>query len=207
MYDLINRHVQGVLHSIRQNHVLDYDWLVENLPQVGAPVYQRAYRRYWRMNRAIRNAHYFDAYFQALQAAQVVPSTPENLSRQLYQIPTHANGRQGLQFSFVTKLLHMVDGHAPIYDSAVAAFYSFQAPSCRHPVQQRIAALCEFRTFLIQEYARVLQNGLLASSIHQFRRHFQPQHFTDEKIIDSLIWGYVSLMTRGGLMNGQVIYR
>ncbi len=35
---------------------------------------------------------------------------------------------------------------------------------------------------------------------------FNPQHFTEEKMIDSLIWGYVSLLWNGGLFNGQVQY-
>jgi len=47
---------------------------------------------------------------------------------------------------------------------------------------------------------------LLAPAIRHFRIEFDPQHFTDEKVIDSLIWGYVSLLRNGGIINGHVQY-
>ena len=206
MYDLINQHIQVILPFIPQCHVQEYDFLTQNLPQAGTPEYQHRYKHYWRMNMAIRSANYFAAYFQTLQAAQVNLPILGNLAQQLYQIPTHANNRQSLQFSFVTKLLHMINIHAPIYDSSVASFYLFREPKHTQPLQQRIEVLTNFHAFLVREYGRVLQNGLLAQSIQQFRQHFQPQNFTDEKVIDSLIFWYVALLRNGGLMNGQVIY-
>jgi len=207
MYDLITTYVQAVLKTIPSSHVTEYDRLIQNLQQSGTHQYQAIYRNYWRLNAARLSANYYGVYFQALQAAQANPPTLENLALQLYATPTHAGGRRSLEFSFATKLLHMVNRHVPIYDSLVASFYFFQEPNRVQPLNQRVATLSAFHAFLICEYARVLRNGLLTQAIQQFRQQFQPQHFTDEKVIDSLIWAYVRLLNNGGQINRQITYR
>jgi hypothetical protein len=207
MYNLINQHSAAILQSIGPNHVPDYDWLVENLLHgVAAPEFRRRYQRFWAMNQAKLCPDFYADYFQRLQNQIQNPISPAVLANQLYQVPTRRDGHQSLQFSFVTKLAHMANSHAPIYDSLVAAFYFFQ-PSVRgQSMEQRIARLVAFHEFLILEYRRVLHHGLLTPAICHFRREFNPHHFTDEKVIDSLIWGYVSLLWKGGLFNGPVQY-
>lgn len=86
----------------------------------------------------------------------------------------------------------MVSPTTPIYDSLIAAFYSFQEPKNKQPLVTRIAVYTAFLDFLSQEYRRVLANNLLDASIQAFRNHFTPQQFTDEKVIDSLLWAYVA---------------
>jgi len=207
MYDLINAHVQAILQTIPPDHATDYDWLIQNLHQTATSEYQERYRKYWQLNAARLCANYCAAYFQALQAAQASPPILGDVAQRLYQTPTNKNGRKSLQFSFVTKLLHMVNRSAPIYDSRVAAFYFFQVPSPKQPLQARIASFVAFQNFLGREYRRILTNGLLAQSIQAFRKLFNPQQFTDEKLIDSLLWAYVALLRNGGLTNGAIIYR
>jgi hypothetical protein len=133
------------------------------------------------------------------------------LAPNLHAASTNSKGRQSLQFSFTTKLLHMTNQHLPIYDSQVAAFYFFQEPDIKDPkdpqdLQRRIATLVTFHDFLRQEYRRVLQNNLLAPAIQEFRVRLSSQHFTDEKIVDSLIWAFVGLVWKGALQKGQIAY-
>jgi hypothetical protein len=207
MYDLINHHIQIILQSIPRAYVTDYDWLVQNVHQVNTPQYQTQYRIYWGMNTARLSGPYCDAYFQELHSALANPTALGSLAAKLYETATHAGGRQTLQFSFATKLLHTADRQTPIYDSFVAAFYFFQPPDSDRPLQDRINGLVAFHDFLSAEYARVLANGLLASSLLAFRSQFEPQHFTDVKIIDLLIWAYVDLLNKGGLMEGRIVFR
>ena len=207
MYNLINLHVQTILNTVRQDHVTDYDWLVQNLSHCANQQYQTEYKNYWRLNAARLSANYCADYFQALQAAHANSITVGNLAHQLYNIPTHKNGRQSLQFSFTTKLLHMVNPNAPIYDNLVAAIYFFQEPSRKLALSQRISTYVAFHTFLAQEYQRILANNLLAASIYAFRKQFNPQHFTDEKISDSLLWAYVAWLRKGAVTKGTIIYR
>ena len=207
MYNLINAHIQAILSTIPQNHVTEYDWLIQNLNQCATPQYQARYKNFWRLNAARLSANYCNVYFQALQAAQAVPTTIGGLAQQLYNTPTHGNGRQSLQLSFTTKLLHMVNTNAPIYDSLVAAFYFFQEPGRNQTLQHRVAAYVAFHTFLTQEYAMIIANNLLAPSIQAFRHQLNPVQFTDEKVIDSLLWAYVAMLRNGGITNGTIIYR
>jgi hypothetical protein len=51
-----------------------------------------------------------------------------------------------------------------------------------------------------------MKQKLIGSSISAFRNHFNPIHFTDEKIIDSLIWGFVSLAKQGAIADGKIQY-
>ncbi len=108
---------------------------------------------------------------------------------QLYDIPRNVNDGRSLQFSFVSKLIHTVDPHSPIYDSKVKGFYCFIEPTRANPIPVRIAGLLEFHKKLAIEYQRV-KDGLLTQAIQQFRQYFNPESktFTDEKVIDSLIW-------------------
>ena len=49
-------------------------------------------------------------------------------------------------------------------------------------------------------------NGLLAPAIAAFRERFHPQHHTDEKIVDWLIWALVGLADEGALLDGRIVY-
>jgi hypothetical protein len=111
-----------------------------------------------------------------------------------------------LQFSYPTKLCHMVSPKLPIYDSRVARFYLFQEPSTHWPLPTRITAYVAFHDFLRNEYARILSGNLLKPAIDGFRQRFNPKQHTDEKIIDWLIWAFIDWVDSGALLNGQVVY-
>jgi hypothetical protein len=86
----------------------------------------------------------------------------------------------------------MLNRELPIYDSRIRLFYNFIEPLRALPIIERINGYVQFHQFLINEYNRVLNEGLLMPSIQAFRQHFNPQHFTDKKIIDSLIWAFIN---------------
>jgi hypothetical protein len=211
MYDLINRFAQTVVGTIPREHVTDYEWLLQNTGKASTPDYQRGYRRFWAMNAAQLSPAFYATYFGTLAAAVTQPPTLSSVAQTLHAASARQNGQKSLQFSFATKLLHITNPHLPIYDSQVAAFYFFVEPS-RNPkdpndFQQRISKFVTFHDFLKQEYARVLQKNLLATAIQEFRSLLNPKHFTEEKIVDSLIWAFVGLLWKGALQKGQIVYR
>lgn len=187
-YEEINDNLDQILQSISPVHVTEYDWLIQNIHQVATTEYQRRYKNYWRLNGAGLSQNFCQIYFQHLQTGlnNNIPQL-NTLLNELYQIPIRQN-RHALQFSFCTKLCHMLNRQLPIYDSKIRDFYDFTAPNSNLPVQQRIAQFLEFHQYLVDEYNRVLQEGLLNVSIQAFRQRFNPQYFTDIKVIDSLIW-------------------
>jgi len=205
MYALINAHVEIILNSIDDNHVPQYDWLVANLNAGGAPEFQRRYKNFWRMNVIRPSPNYSAAYFALLNDQEQQHRNITELTNTLYQTPTNANGNS-VQFTFATKLCHMFNRHSPIYDSMVADFFFFQEPNKKEPLPARIENLVRFHAFLTTEYERILQNNLLDQALEAFRQKFTPQSFTNEKIVDSLIWSYTSLLKRGALPARQVLY-
>ena len=207
MYSLINQFAETVVGAIPPNHVADYEWLLQNTAHLTTSDYQRKYRLYWAMNVAQLSPPFYSAYFGALDAALKQTTTLSDVTRILYDASARRDGRQSLQFSFATKLLHMANPVLPICDSQIAGFYFFQETTTSLNLQQRINGFVAFHDFLVQEYARVLESGLLAEAIQEYRRQLNPQHVTDEKIVDSLIWAFVGLLRKGALPKGQVAYR
>jgi hypothetical protein len=206
MYKLINQFSKQVVDNIGSQYVEDYNLLIQHTGQANEDDYQTRYRRFWAMNRPVSNPAFYTAYFEALNAPADIVGTLEQLILALYAIPTHRDRNQSLQFSFATKLMHMRDIHRPVYDSQVSAFYFFIKPSLNAALQERINGYVHFYNFLTNEYARILRNSLLAASIDEFRRHYDPKYFTDEKIIDSLIWSFVGLRKRDAAFNYQIAY-
>lgn len=207
MYHLINSHIDQILQSIGQDHVTDYDFLIQNIDQLQTPPYQSAYKNYWRLNAARLSEGFCGVYFDLLQVG-LRGGMPQigDLVKQLYETQTHQDGRKSLQFSFCSKLCHMIDRQIPIYDSRIRGFYFFTEPDRKLSLQQRVNRFVDFHAFLIDEYRRVLSEGLLARSIEAFRQRFRPKHFTDVKVIDSLIWAFTNLSESGGLVYRIIVY-
>jgi hypothetical protein len=211
MYSLINRFAQTVVSTIPPDHVTEYEWFLQNVGQATMPDYKKRYRRYWSMNAARLSPSFHISYFGVLNAALTQTPTLSSIAQTLHAASINSKGRQSLQFSFATKLLHMTNPQLPIYSSEVTAFYFFVEPEINrkdpNDLQRRISALITFHDFLKQEYARVLQNKLLAASIQEFRLRLKPKLFTDEKIVDSLIWAFVAFLWNSALPSRQITYR
>jgi hypothetical protein len=207
VYRLINEYAETVIGTIPRRDVTEYDWLLQNVGEGDGPAYQQRYRAFWRMNVARLSPDFHTAYFSALSAARRQAPTLAVLCHQLYDASARGNGTRSLQFSFLTKLLHTTNPRLPIYDSKVAAFYFFEGPPTEMPLDERIGRLVAFYDFLHQEYARVLSARLLGPAIETFRERLKPEHHTDEKCIDWLLWAFVILLERGGLASRQIAYR
>ncbi len=188
IYDQINKNISNVIQGIPSAHVSDYDYLIENLNNSANAGYQSRYKTYWRLHGAGLSQDYCDIYFQYLQNAVLNPLPLKTLVTELYQVPCSPN-RKAIQFSFCTKLCHMIDRKLPIYDSKIAEFYNFKRPDSQISAERRINMYIRFYEFLKAEYQKVLDSKILDESIKSFRVSFQPKNFTDIKIIDSLIWG------------------
>ena len=213
MYALINHHVEQLLNAINpRNDIQPYVWLLERLPNtnVGNDIeFQRVYRRYWQLNSARLSQEYLATYFGHLE---LLKSQPEHvnvatIARHMYPLPTHGNGRQSVQFSFSSKLVHMLRPEQPVYDSMVESFFFLPTGSTNETTEQKLSRLQISYEFLYQEYGRVLEHGLLRDSINSFREHFQVNEgYTDRKIIDTLLWKFVGFLKSGAIRGGVVIY-
>ncbi len=212
MYSLINSHIDKILDAIDPaTDVEPYVWLVRHLNEVNVAVhteFQRKYRRYWQLNAALLSNSFCTAYFALLESAKTSQNASVKMvAQELSEVPTHNDGRHSLQFSFASKLVHMIDRRLPIYDSMVESFYFLPAAPTKERADAKLVRLTASYEFLLAEYTRVLQQGLLAHSIEQFRQRFRlGQEYTDNKIIDTLIWRFVSCMRDGAVRDRDVVY-
>jgi hypothetical protein len=99
------------------------------------------------MNVAQLSPPFYSAYFGALDAALKQTTTLSDVTRILYDASARRDGRQSLQFSFATKLLHMTNPVLPICDSQIAGFYFFQETTTSLNLQQRINGFVAFHDF------------------------------------------------------------
>jgi hypothetical protein len=169
------------------------------------------YRAYWQMNVARLGDPFYFRYFALLESLKKngagflgrIDATIRELA-----LISNTTERPSLQFSFATKLLNTIDPRLPVYDSYVSQFFFFVAPPSNYSVDARLSALLSFHGFLRAEYSRVLNEGLLSEAIARFRQQFAvDSEFCDERVIDMLIWGYVSLLRNGAQLERRALYR
>jgi predicted nuclease of restriction endonuclease-like (RecB) superfamily len=147
--------------------------------------------RYWKMNVARFSNEFKEKYFKLLSNLLSTPNLDlESLLYTLYDIPTHKD-RRSLQSSFATKMLNTINPNQVIYDSLVCEFYNIKPKYNQKELSLKIDKTVHICNFLSDEYDIVLKGGILKSAIEHFKIVLKPKHFSDKKIIDSLIWGYM----------------
>jgi len=206
MYELINRHIEPILESISERHISDYEWIIENKNNIDSH-FKKKYKSFWQLNAALLSDEFCDEYFLELyNLIERGTFDLRDLAKKFYTIPSNTKGANKLQFSFCTKLCHVVNPCLPIYDAMVKDFYFFKEPNSRVELYLRIELFMDFYEFLIREYDRIIHNKLLDASIWAFFERFGAQKFTTQKVIDSLIWAFISFAKSGKIVSGDIIY-
>jgi hypothetical protein len=205
MYSILNASIPVLLAHFKPGYVEGYDQLLADLPQAAQEKYRSAYASYWQF-RGVCPA-WCQAHFQILQAAAggTAPDL-EHVLHALYQVPSTARGDHRLHFAFATKLLHTLAPSLPIFDSRICAFFGFSFPPTAAPLAERIASCVAVHAFLQMEYQRIIDRHLLAPAIAAFRAHLHAPHWTDQKVIDSLIWAFMAALLGNGVLQGQIVY-
>ncbi len=207
MYEMMNRYIDAILESIAENHIADYEWLLQNRHNIGQ-VYKQRFRSFWRLNAALLSDEFYDCYFKELQNGLGKGTVDlRALSQKLYMTPSNQKGANKLQFAFCTKLCHTVNPCLPIYDAMIRDFYFYSDPNRKLPLSVRIEEFMTFYGFLTNEYRRIISENLLQRAINSFLAKFRPRAFTTEKVIDSLLWAFVGLLKSGAIVSKTVAYR
>ncbi|UCX05012.1 hypothetical protein [Shewanella glacialimarina] len=195
MYQSINNEIESVLEEIGQDHVKEYDYLLDGLYSINVAEdieYQKRYRKFWVMRFISPVSEFNKKYFEFLE------NNKNNAILSFAEVCSYFDGvttdleskKSSFQFSFITKLMHMIDGIFPIYDSKVCNFYFIPKTSSSSYDEKKKDSIA-LVDYLIYEQKQVNSSSAITDSIVKFRTKFTPKNFSNEKILDSLIWGYV----------------
>lgn len=194
MYRIINESIDKIITGESLKHFEEYYYLLYNLQKLNVsaePDYQRRYKKFWRMGRKSEN--YYKCYFDMLEDNKNNKDiTLEFVIKNLYKKELYKNERVNLEFSFSTKLIHMINNEKPIYDSKISKFYHLPKWTGQS-LEERLYKINKIYYFLVNEFKRVKYEGLLNKSINKIRKHYKLDNkISDEKIMDSIIWMFIS---------------
>jgi len=213
MYQLINKNIENILGYIdKKNDIDPYLKMAEMFKGTNVSnnnEYKTNYRKYWQLNAARLSDHYCDHYFKVMEHYRDNDHIDiEDVVNRLYEVPSNSKEIKTLQFSFATKLLHTIDNTQPIYDSLVGDFYFFPRINLSWKYEHKLRDYKKIYYFLQKEQKRILDKGLLSESIQRFRERFSPLlYYTDQKIIDTLIWEFSKYARTGGaILLGKIQY-
>lgn len=115
----------------------------------------------------------------------------EYILSELYEIPT-LKGKNTMQFSFATKLLHTIDNDKPIFDSRVKSTLQIKSKgSGKHSDKDtKIRSCIEIYDSLEQWYVKLKENEKVKNFISKFKLKFRidKEKISDTKILDFIIW-------------------
>ncbi|WP_413483805.1 hypothetical protein [Shewanella baltica] len=209
MYSIINENIKIILSSIkRESHIEPYLYLINEPRETEGEIfkdteYRKKYRKFWSMNSARLPSEFYDAYFDTLNSSYSNNINATEVALELYSILTD---KKSFQFSFASKLVHMSNTNLPIYDSMISSFYHMPEITQNTLRGKQLQSELNYN-FLLYEYNRILSSGILKSSILMFRNYFSiDEKYSDQKIIDSIIWGFISLSKRGAVIDQTIKY-
>jgi len=212
MYQFINENIAKVLDTVDRKRDIDPYLKMAEMFSAGSVFdnyeYKTTYRKYWQLNAARLSDSYCNHYFQVMEDYRHKDQIGiEAVVKALYEVPSNSKGIKTIQFSFATKLLHTIDNTRPVYDSLVGDFYFFPQIKPSWKYDKKLSAYIHAYDFLLREYKRVLVKGLLSESLQKFRERFRlPHAYTDQKIVDTLLWKFSSYARTGAITLGKIQY-
>jgi hypothetical protein len=212
MYHQINGYIQTLLKSIDRKKDIDPYLLLLRMFDEGSVVnnerFKSTYRKYWQLNAARVSDSYCKHYFQVMENHRYSGNKSiKDVVSVLYNVPSNLKGIKTIQFSFATKLLHTIDNTLPMYDSLVADFYFCPQIKPYWKYAKKLSTYLQIYDFLLREQKRILDNHFLSESIGKVRGHFKlPREYTDQKIIDTLLWKFAADLRAGAIIRGDLEY-
>lgn len=165
-------------------------------------VFQFVFRSFYRLDNAGLAPDFKHEYFRLMERYRhTTAEIPlDTLMGALFRF-RGLNHREGIQFSFVTKLASTIcpDPHYPIYDSRVAKVFGLKTlyPS-RSPEDRRIADCLVLYGKLRDIYKQILSENLIAQPRRMFRERYASlaASVPEVKVLDFIFWSAGTLLTK-----------
>jgi len=186
MYRIINENIELILEQIeKKGSIMDYVSLRTRLHKgniTNDQKFIKDYKDFWTMNRAMLGQDFFYKYFDYLE------KNKKNQQINLSDVIAYLYGNttnQKVQFSFSSKLVHMINPNKPIYDAKIQEFYFLPDFSSKKSYKDKINVVDKNYKFLENEYNRVIKENTLDPAINSFYEKFGHRNeITQVKVID-----------------------
>ena len=188
---LILQNEAGILSQFDGKMMETYRWLQEQLHQRNVSTdleYRRKFSGYYRMR--FVSQEYRDAFFCLFEKIknEQAPSF-RTVSYSLYEIDRKH------EFSFISKMLHTIDPHRPIYDSQVCEVLRLQhypRPSFEEKLQQDEKALARISA----AYEEMASSEQIQKMLLEMDAFTQGYRMSDEKKYDFILWALGGIMKK-----------
>ena len=149
-------------------------------------VFQFVFRSYYGLDNAGLSDEIKSRFFELLAQKQ---TNLELILSELYEIPT-LKGKNTIQFSFATKLLHAINNDKPIYDRNVGEIIDKQVEDSSYSKDKRVRSCIEIYNFLEKLYLNMLHDERITNIISKFRSKFKvdDKKISDTKVLDFIMW-------------------
>ena len=159
-------------------------------------VFHFVFRSYYRLDNAGLSDEIKSRFFELLAEKQ---TNLETILSELYKIPT-LKGKNTIQFSFATKLLHTIDNNKPIFDSGVAKLTNIKLKGSDRDT--KIRSCIKIYNSLEKLYAELKEDYKIKKVISKFRSKFKvdDENISDTKVLDFIMWSL------GKLKKNKTVY-
>ena len=154
-------------------------------------VFQFVFRSFYRLDNAGLSDKQKKCFFELLARNRIDLST---VLSELYDIPT-LRGKNTIQYSFATKLLHTVDNNTPIFDRFI--MMTLKTGNIKGKTkQEKIESRIENYNTLQEKFYDLIEKKEIKEIISQFRERFSidKTKISDTKVLDFILWSYGKLI-------------
>ncbi|MBX5453435.1 MAG: hypothetical protein K6U10_05785 [Acidobacteriia bacterium] len=158
--------IEKAANRLDPNEVATYRYLRALLQRDDADarqIFEKMFIAYYGLNSGGITDKFREAYFDRLYELRGKPiddACYDRLLWELYEIPRHEGkkGRKSLQFSFVSKLVSILDESRPLFDTNVRRFFGLDVPQSDSP-DLRIAGFVSNLVLLKTNYEAWLKDA------------------------------------------------
>jgi len=186
----IDKNQDKILSNLEQEHIDTYCWIKKKFDKnknIAKDLdFQNTFKIFYIMNSAGLSDGQKEKFFELLSKED---GNLEYILSELYKIPRR-DGKNSVQFSFATKLIHTIDNNKSIYDRNVCKIINKNVLGVNK--KEKINSCIEIFDYLNELYLLLIKENKIKKIIFKFRNKFyiDKNKMSDIKILDFIMWSF-----------------
>ena len=188
---LIVQRKDDILSKFDNKMMETYRWLQEELYRRDVYVdqeYRRKFSGYYRMR--FVSQEYRDAFFSVFEKIKNAPETSfRDVSYCLYDVD------QKHEFSFISKMLHTINPHKPIFDSQVCEVLHLRR-TYQSSLEGKVRQDEDSLRHIVKAYTEMSASAEMRKMLAQMDNFTPGYRMTDEKKLDFILWALGGILMK-----------